>query len=77
MIVTDTACLADMRYGELGAREGSKPFDLSGLILDIETITRIIRRDVTQESVTYQAIFEEGFQIGLQKLVRKSLNRWS
>jgi predicted transposase YdaD len=40
---------------------------LSGLRLDAETIARIIRRDVMQESVTYQAILEEGHQFGLQE----------
>jgi predicted transposase YdaD len=35
---------------------------LSGLRLGIEMISQIIRRDVMQESVTYQAILEEGRQ---------------
>jgi predicted transposase/invertase (TIGR01784 family) len=33
---------------------------LSGLILGVGIISRIIRRDVMRESVTYQAILEEG-----------------
>jgi predicted transposase/invertase (TIGR01784 family) len=37
---------------------------LAGLKLDAEVVSRIIRRDIMQESVTYQAILEEGSQIG-------------
>jgi predicted transposase/invertase (TIGR01784 family) len=37
---------------------------LSGLRLEADTISRLIRRDVMQESVTYQAILEEGREEG-------------
>jgi predicted transposase/invertase (TIGR01784 family) len=48
---------ADLQHEALGAA-----YILSGLRLDIEMISQIIRRDVMQESVTYQAILEEGRQ---------------
>jgi predicted transposase/invertase (TIGR01784 family) len=40
---------------------------LSGLVLDTKTISKIIRRDVMRESVTYQAVLEEGREEGLEK----------
>jgi predicted transposase/invertase (TIGR01784 family) len=40
---------------------------LSGLQLSAEVISTIIRRDVMQESVTYQAILDEGRQKGLDE----------
>jgi predicted transposase/invertase (TIGR01784 family) len=40
---------------------------LSGLKLDSATIAQIIRRDVMQESVTYQALLEEGRQEGIRE----------
>jgi predicted transposase/invertase (TIGR01784 family) len=41
---------------------------LSGLVLDTSTIGKIIRRDVMRESVTYQAVLEEGREEGLEKV---------
>jgi hypothetical protein len=38
--------------------------EVNGLRLEAETISRIIRRDVMRESVTYQAILEEGREEG-------------
>jgi predicted transposase/invertase (TIGR01784 family) len=40
---------------------------LAGLSLDKVLIRQILRRDIMQESVVYQAILEEGEQKGLQK----------
>ena len=40
---------------------------LSGLRLKPEVISQIIRRDVMQESATYQVILEEGRQEGRQQ----------
>jgi predicted transposase/invertase (TIGR01784 family) len=40
---------------------------LSGLVLDKNVIGKIIRRDVMRESVTYQAVLEEGREEGLEK----------
>jgi hypothetical protein len=37
---------------------------LSGLVLDKSVIGKIIRRDVMRESVTYQAVLEEGREEG-------------
>ncbi|MBE9033410.1 Rpn family recombination-promoting nuclease/putative transposase, partial [filamentous cyanobacterium LEGE 11480] len=39
---------------------------LSGLVLDQAMIGKIIRRDVMRESVTYQAVLDEGREEGLQ-----------
>jgi predicted transposase/invertase (TIGR01784 family) len=46
---------------------------LSGLILEAEVISQIIRRDLMQESVTYQAILEEGREEGRQKGLQEGL----
>jgi predicted transposase/invertase (TIGR01784 family) len=40
---------------------------LSGLVLDQKMIGKIIRRDVMRESVTYQAVLEEGREEGIEK----------
>ncbi|MGI0495353.1 hypothetical protein ACN4EG_26540 [Alkalinema pantanalense CENA528] len=39
---------------------------LGGLVLERELIGQIIRRDVMRESVTYQAVLEEGREEGRQ-----------
>ncbi len=43
---------------------------LAGLRLDVDIISRVIRRDVMQESVTYQAILEEGREEGREEAQR-------
>jgi predicted transposase/invertase (TIGR01784 family) len=45
----------------------SAAYVLSGLRLEADVISKMIRRDVMQESVTYQAILAEGEQIGIEK----------
>jgi predicted transposase/invertase (TIGR01784 family) len=40
---------------------------LAGLILDKELISRVLRRDIMQESVVYQEILQEGVQKGRQE----------
>jgi predicted transposase/invertase (TIGR01784 family) len=40
---------------------------LAGLKLEADVISQVIRRDVMQESVTYQAILAEGEQIGIER----------
>ncbi|MGI0484895.1 hypothetical protein ACN4EK_05615 [Pantanalinema rosaneae CENA516] len=40
---------------------------LAGLILEKEVIRRILRRDLMQESVTYQEILEEGREKGVEE----------
>ncbi|MCA2577233.1 MAG: Rpn family recombination-promoting nuclease/putative transposase [Microcystis sp. M41BS1] len=40
---------------------------LAGLVLNRETIKKILRRDIMRESVIYQDILEEGEEKGLQK----------
>jgi predicted transposase YdaD len=42
---------------------------LAGLRLEITMIARIIRRDVMRESVTYQAILDEGREEGREAMV--------
>lgn len=42
---------------------------LAGLVLDWESIRRILRKELMRESVTYQEILEEGRQQGLQQMV--------
>jgi predicted transposase YdaD len=42
-------------------------FILAGLVLDKEAIGQILRRDIMQESVTYQAIKAEGLEQGLEQ----------
>jgi predicted transposase/invertase (TIGR01784 family) len=49
----------DQQHEVLGAA-----YLLSGLVLDTSTIGKIIRRDVMRESVTYQAVLEEGREEG-------------
>jgi predicted transposase YdaD len=49
----------DRQHEVLGAA-----YLLSGLVLDTSTIGKIIRRDVMRESVTYQAVLEEGREEG-------------
>jgi predicted transposase/invertase (TIGR01784 family) len=48
---------------------------LSGLVLDTKTISKIIRRDVMRESVTYQAVLEEGREEGLEKGLERGLEK--
>ncbi|MDJ0671041.1 MAG: hypothetical protein PX636_08635, partial [Microcystis sp. M53598_WE2] len=40
---------------------------LAGLVLNRETIKKILRSDIMRESVIYQDILEEGEEKGLQK----------
>ncbi|MFM7791250.1 MAG: flagellar assembly protein H, partial [Microcystis panniformis] len=40
---------------------------LAGLVLNRETIKKILRSDIMRESVIYQDILEEGKEKGLQK----------
>jgi predicted transposase YdaD len=49
----------DLQHEILGAA-----YLLSGLVLDKSVIGKIIRRDVMRESVTYQAVLEEGREEG-------------
>jgi predicted transposase/invertase (TIGR01784 family) len=46
---------------------------LSGLKLEAQQIAKIIRRDIMQESVTYQALLEEGRREGIQEGIQEGL----
>lgn len=46
-------------------------FILAGLVLENETIQQLLRRELMQESVTYQAILAEGRAEGLAEGVRR------
>jgi predicted transposase/invertase (TIGR01784 family) len=50
-------------------------FILAGLVLNEETIQRLLREDIMKESVTYQAIKAEGKAEGEVNLVLRQLNR--
>ncbi len=48
---------------------------LAGLKLEKDLISRVIRRDIMRESVTYQAILEEGEQIGIEQGIEQGVRR--
>ena len=49
------------------AQISASTYVLAGLTLKQELIQKILRRDIMRESVTYQAILQEGRQEGLQE----------
>jgi predicted transposase YdaD len=63
----------------LQADVSSAAFVLAGLVLEIEQIQQILRRDIMRESVTYQDILAEGRAEGKaeaeRSLVLRQLNR--
>ncbi len=52
---------------KLKSNLAASSFILAGLLLDKETISKILRKDIMQESVTYQLILEEGLLQGKQE----------
>ncbi|MEL7037359.1 MAG: hypothetical protein AAFO04_17320 [Cyanobacteria bacterium J06592_8] len=46
---------------------GASAFILAGLVLESETIQSILRRDIMEESTTYQALRREAREEGLQE----------
>ncbi len=57
------------RIDDLNTREtiSAATYVLAGMVLEENIIKQILRRDIMQESVTYQAILREGRQEGLKE----------
>ncbi|MFM7599802.1 MAG: Rpn family recombination-promoting nuclease/putative transposase [Pseudanabaena sp.] len=57
------------RITDLNTREtiSAATYVLAGMVLEENTIKQILRRDIMEESVTYQAILREGRQEGLKE----------
>jgi predicted transposase/invertase (TIGR01784 family) len=60
---------------KLESNIAASTFVLAGLVLEAEVVQQLLRKEIMQESVTYQAIKAEGHEEGLEREARSFLLR--